>query len=260
MAFTLCSHIFSLLLVKHLLSTSALHIGANIIPLPSDVWSVFDVWSKIMHKTNDAYINVNSLLNENLYVTQTTHLPLFTFWVQFPLQRHALVHLKPFLMHPQCPALHNPPLHPHLDFLHGLMAWVICWCASWIEHFGALSLLLYVPASIASRICFNGAVMFASSLVPYLKAYDVSARCHCVHRCRRLSLLLSSTCPLVLCHSPLSLRSHRVNAPLLVVMPLKSRRTDCTKMKTPVWSQAKWMSSDGEKQIVKEKPEHKNLG
>jgi len=30
------SHIFSLLLVKHLLSTSALHIGANIIPLPSD--------------------------------------------------------------------------------------------------------------------------------------------------------------------------------------------------------------------------------
>jgi hypothetical protein len=45
------------------------------------------------------------------------------------------------------------------------------------------------------------------------------------------------------------------------VMPLKSRRSDCTKMKTPVWSQAKWMmSSDGEKQIVKEKPDHQNLG
>ena len=69
------------------------------------------------------YIDVNSLLlNENLDITQTTHLPLFTFLVQFPLQRHALVHLKPFLMHPQRPALHNPPLHPHLDFLHGLTA------------------------------------------------------------------------------------------------------------------------------------------
>ena len=45
---------------------------------------------------------------------------LFGFAIQFPLQRHALVHLKIFLMQPQCPALHSPPLHPHLDFLHGL--------------------------------------------------------------------------------------------------------------------------------------------
>jgi len=83
-----------------------------------------------MHKTVDEFINVNSLLNEKLYVTQTAHLPLFRFSVKFPLQRHALVHLKPFLMHPQHPALHNPPLHTHLDFLHGLTACVISWCAS----------------------------------------------------------------------------------------------------------------------------------
>jgi len=49
---------------------------------------------------------------------------------------------------------------------------------------------------------------------------------------------LLSTCPLVLCRSPLLLRCRRVNTPLLVVMPLKSRHSDCTKMKTPVWSQA----------------------
>ena len=171
-AFSLCSHIFSLLLVKHLLSTSALHIGANIIPLPSDVWSISDAISSMkVRKTVDACSNVNSLLNKHLYVRQRTHLPLLRFSLQFPLQRHALVHLNPFLMHPQRPALHNPPLQPHLDFLHGLTDWRICWCATWIEHFGALSLMLYVPASIASRICCNGAVMLASSLAPYLSEY-----------------------------------------------------------------------------------------
>ena len=35
---------------------TSLHIGANIIPLPSDDLSIFD------GKTNEAYINVNSLL------------------------------------------------------------------------------------------------------------------------------------------------------------------------------------------------------
>jgi hypothetical protein len=75
-------------------------------------------------------LNMHSLLKSILYVTETTHLPLFGFAVQFPLHGHMLVHLKPILKQPQHPALQAPPLHPHLDFLHRLTACVICWCAS----------------------------------------------------------------------------------------------------------------------------------
>ncbi len=63
---------------------------------------------------------------------------MLVFAVQLPMQGHALVHLNPFLMQPQRPALHTPPLHPHFNFLHRLMACVICWCASWIVHFCVL--------------------------------------------------------------------------------------------------------------------------
>ena len=102
-------------------------------------------------------------------------------------------------------------------------------------------------------------VVVTLSLVVVIVVIVFAHRRH-VRRCRCSLLSLLLTCPFVLCGSPLLSRCHCVNAPLLVVMPLKSRCSNCTKMKKPVWSQGKWMSSDGEKQIVKEKPEHQNLG
>ena len=61
---------------------------------------------------------------------QITHLSLFVFAEQFPLQEQALVHLNPLLMHSQHPFLQFPLEQPHLDLRHGLMACVRTWCAS----------------------------------------------------------------------------------------------------------------------------------
>ena len=77
-------------------------------------------------------------------------------------------------------------------------------------------------------------------LVATVSAVAVACRHH-AHRCCRCWCVHSlPSCPPMLCHS-------------------QSRHSDCTKMKTPVWSQAKWMSSDGENQIVKEKPNYQIL-
>ena len=94
----------------------------------------------------------------------------------------------------------------------------------------SLSLHLTCPLFGCHRVCL---VLFLIIIVN-VSLVAFACRCHC---CQCGCSLPSY--PLFLCHSPLPSRCLCVNTPLLVVMLLKSRCSDCTKMKTPVWSQAK---------------------
>jgi len=117
-----------------------------------------------------------------------------------------------------------------------------CWCvAHWLPCccyvrlvlvlIVVVNFLLVAVVVVNVSACRHHVPRHCRSL-PSLVA--VARRC-C--RCRRVRSLPS--CPPLLCCSLLPSRCRRVNSPLLVVMPLKSRRSDCSKMKTSVWSQAK---------------------
>ena len=93
-----------------------------------------------------------------------------------------------------------------------------------------LSLLLKCPLFGCHRVCLVLVLIIVVTV--WLVAF--ACRCRCCQSVRSSPLY-----PPFLCRSPLPSRCLCVNTPLLVVMPLKSRRSDCTKMKTPVWSQAK---------------------
>jgi hypothetical protein len=69
-------------------------------------------------------------------------------------------------MHPQYPNLQTPFAQLHFDFLHGLMASVMTWCASWMVHLDAL-LLLYSPESIDCCMISNSGEMLAMLLAQY---------------------------------------------------------------------------------------------
>jgi hypothetical protein len=73
-------------------------------------------------------------------------------------------------MQPQHPNLQTPSAQLHFDFLHGLMASVMTWCASWMVHLVAL-LSLYSPESIDCLMISNSGGMLAMSLAQYLMAY-----------------------------------------------------------------------------------------
>jgi len=94
----------------------------------------------------------------------------------------------------------------------------------------SLSLLLTCPLFGCHRVC----LVLVLIIIVNVSLVDFARRC-CRCRCVRSSPLY----PPLLCRSPLLSRCLCVNTPSLVVMPLKSRHSDCTKMKTPVWSQAK---------------------
>jgi hypothetical protein len=73
-------------------------------------------------------------------------------------------------MHPQHPNLQTLFVQLHFDFLHGLMASVMSWCASWMVHLVAL-LMLYSPKSIDCRMISNSGEMLAMLLAQYLMTY-----------------------------------------------------------------------------------------
>jgi hypothetical protein len=73
-------------------------------------------------------------------------------------------------MHPQCLNLQTPFAQSHFDFLYGLLASVITWCASWMVHLAAL-LSLYSPESIDCHMISNSGEMLAILLAQYLMTY-----------------------------------------------------------------------------------------
>jgi hypothetical protein len=58
----------------------------------------------------------------------------------------------------------------HFDFLQGLTASVMTWCASWMVHHLALW-PLYSPESIDYHMISNSGAMLATSLARYLMTY-----------------------------------------------------------------------------------------
>ena len=73
-------------------------------------------------------------------------------------------------MHPQRPFVQTPCAQLHFDFMHGLMASVMTWCATWMVHLLAV-LSLYSPESINCRMISNSGAMLATLLARYLMTY-----------------------------------------------------------------------------------------
>ncbi len=113
---------------------------------------------------------MQSLTETLLNITYITHLPFISLVMQLLLQLHTMVHLYPFLMHPQHPFMQSLFAHVHVDFRHGLTASVMTWCTSWMVHLLAL-LSLYSPESINCHMISNSGAMMATSLAGYWKTY-----------------------------------------------------------------------------------------